>query len=110
MSKRLLNVAMMGVMALAGCESVIQSSEPAKATSVSTAAPKLEYHEVSSKSRTYVVGSTAMAQKVAGGSHPQLIITKSGYGVNGETVVFEADKDGNLEKSLMAEYASRHGK
>jgi hypothetical protein len=37
-------------------------------------------------------------------------VTKIGYGVNGETVVFEANADGSLEKRLMAEYGVRHTK
>ncbi len=99
-------------LAAVGCESN-KSTAPAPAKSPSAAVTPVasaEYYEVSYKGRTYVLGSKASAEKAEKGSHPQLTVTKIGYGVNGETVVFEADKDGNLEKRLMAAYDAKHKK
>ena len=111
-------VAVLGLVAVAGCDNNDKPQTPAPTTNkVATgtaipaaAAASPEYYEVSSKGRTYVVGSKAMADKAEKGTYPQLTVTKIGYGVSGETVVFEVGKEPALERRLMAEYDTRHKK
>jgi ABC-type Fe3+-hydroxamate transport system substrate-binding protein len=99
----------------AGCQSPAgpAPSEPAApaaaaAKSVPSPSPFSKYHEIVHDGRIYVLGSKSSAEALAAGQKPVLHVSRIGYGPNRETVIFEANKDGNLEKWLMAEYLERH--
>src|SRR5688572_553426 len=112
--KRLI-IALTAAILAVGCSSDEKPAAETKPKTASTesktttAAP-LEYAEVSAKGRIYVLGSKAPADKAKAGSLPTLATTKVGYGPNGQTVVFEADAKGDIDKKLMAEYDKRHPK
>jgi hypothetical protein len=73
------------------------------------AAPS-KYDEIKVGNVIYVVGSAASADKVRAGQKLGQFVSAFGYGPNGEKVIFETDKEGKLEKTLMAEFATRHPK
>lgn len=74
-------------------------------------AAKADYYEVAHGGRIYVVGSEKAKADAEKGKAPAMTKAMMKYGPNGETVVFEAGKDGPaLESKLMAEYNARHGK
>jgi hypothetical protein len=69
---------------------------------------KPTYTEFQNGNRIYVVGSEKSREKVISGGKLGQHVIAFGAGPNGETVVFEQDKN-RMEDILMAEYASRHG-
>lgn len=85
------------------------ASQPAVAATAApaTAPGGIVYSELPIKGRIYVFGSTESAQKAGAGVLPEVTVTKIGYGPNGETVVFEADK-AHIENQLQADFDQRH--
>jgi hypothetical protein len=73
------------------------------------AAAPVQYQEVPSGNAIYVVASKASADKVRAGQKITTV-TAIGFGPQGEKVYFETDKDGKLDRVLMAEYQRRHGR
>lgn len=80
-----------------------------KAAKEAAAVAKASYNEVEHGGRIYVTASQESAANAAKGRHPQLAVTKIGFGPKGETVVFEASEGGGVEKKLMAEFKKKHG-
>lgn len=102
---------------MVGCESNANKPAPTASNapvapaqaSAQPQAPALHYVEQNVKGRIIVVGTKASAEKLATGGHPATSITRINYGPKGETVIFEADKDG-VEHRLIAEFDKRHGR
>src|SRR5688500_7768297 len=69
--------------------------------------PKPVYTEIEHDGKIYVVGSPKTADTIKSGGKLGQKVTAFGYGPNGETVYFEANKDG-IEDLLMREYAQKH--
>lgn len=62
------------------------------------------------RGNTILVASTAEGvERIRAGEEPAAKVAGIGFGPRGEKVVFEASKDGALEKALMAEFDRRHG-
>ncbi len=99
---------------LAACQTPTGTSPPAPAPAPAAAkavappSPFSKYIEVPVDGRIWVVGSQSSAEALAAGQKPPLHLSRIGYGPNRETVLFEANKDGNLEQWLLAEYEKRH--
>src|SRR5688572_31016947 len=58
--------------------------------------------------RVRTIAHQASADKARAGQLPVIAMTKVGHGPNGETVVFETDAKGDLDKKLMTEYERKH--
>ena len=74
--------------------------------------PTGEMYEVKSEKngRIYVLGSSpSYVNFVKAKREPGTTLTKVGFGPAGETVVFEADKEG-LENRLVAQYSAKYKK
>jgi hypothetical protein len=82
--------------------------EKPKTVSLVPPSPVNVYSEVPHEGRIYVLGSQSSAEALAAGRTPALAVTCLGLGPKGETVVFEANKEGNLEKWLRAVWESKH--
>ena len=68
---------------------------------------KPTYIEIEKDGKIYVVGSQKTADMINAGGKLSPKVAAFGYGPNGETVYFEANKDG-IEDFLMMEYAKKH--
>jgi hypothetical protein len=103
-----LTSALVAACATSGGSSAPAAPEKPKAVSLAPPSPVNVYSEVPHDGRIYVLGSQSSAEALAAGQKPPLAITCLGFGPNGETVIFEANKDGNLEKWLRAVWDSEH--
>ena len=68
---------------------------------------KPTYIEIPKDGKIYVVGSQKTADLINSGGKLSQKVAAFGYGPNGETVYFEANKDG-IEDLLMKEYEQKH--
>jgi hypothetical protein len=85
-----------------------EPAAPKASKPVNPPSPFSVYTEAEHEGRLYVLGTRAAAEALREGRTPVLAITKVGGGPGGKTLVFEANKEGNLEKWLQSEYALRH--
>jgi hypothetical protein len=102
--KRFASMVVAGVLGLmlVGCAS----------TGSTASVPQGEMYEVKSEKngRIYVLGSSpSYVNFVKAKREPGTTLTKVGFGPNGETVVFEADKEG-MENRLVAQYSAKYKK
>lgn len=67
------------------------------------------YTEIRRDKKIYVASTYDGVKRVRGGKEPVTKVAAIGFGPQGEKVVFEASKDGMLEKALMDEFQRRHG-
>lgn len=67
------------------------------------------YTEIRRDKKIYVASTYDGVKRVRSGKEPVAKIAAIGFGPRGEKVIFEASKDGMLEKALMNEFQRRHG-
>jgi hypothetical protein len=67
------------------------------------------YKEVRRGDTIYVASTYDGVKRVKSGREPVTKVAAIGFGPKGEKVIFEASKDGMLEKALMDEFERRHG-
>lgn len=103
MMRTILAVGLLGAALSVGC-----ANDKMPSDSVATASTMTAYHEVQgADGRLYVVSDPALIDDARKGKLGGEVVTKIGYGPNGQTVKFQASKDG-IEKRLMAEFDRRH--
>lgn len=70
---------------------------------------QVDYTTKTGSKRIFVFASPKTAEAFTKEQkEPQLLLTKIGFGPNGETVVFEADKEGG-EANRVKEFVARNG-
>ena len=68
------------------------------------------YTEVRRGKEIFVASTPDSIKRVKSGKEPATKIAAIGFGPQGEKVIFEASKDGTMEKALMEEFDRRHGR
>ena len=98
--------------AAAGCSNGVAWNDPFhKATTEEVAqnSARRGYTEIRRDKKIYVASTYDGVKRIQSGKEPALKVAAIGFGPSGEKVIFEASKDGALEKGLMKEFERRHG-
>lgn len=98
--------------AVAGCANGVAWNNPvqkASAEEMSRRSALRGYKEVRRGKEIYVASTYDGVKRVKSGKEPVIKVAAIGFGPRGEKVIFEASKDGYLEKALMGEFERRHG-
>ena len=98
--------------AVAGCSNGVAWNSPVrKYTAEETIGmgARRGYTEVRQGNKIYVASTFAGVKRIKEGKEPVTKVAAIGFGPRGEKVVFEASKDGLVEKALMDEFQRRHG-
>ena len=97
---------------VAGCSNGVAWNSPfqkASAEEMSRRSAARGYTEVRQGKTIFVASTYQGVKRVKSGKEPVIKVAAIGFGPKGEKVVFEASKDGMLEKALMDEFERRHG-
>lgn len=100
------------IVGVAGCSNGVAWNSPfqkASAEDVSRRSAMRGYKEVRHGDTILVAATHDGVQRVTKGQEPVIKVAAIGFGPKGEKVIFEASKDGMLEKALMGEFERRHG-
>jgi hypothetical protein len=96
---------------LAGCSNGVAWTNPmqkASAEDMTRRSALRGYKEVRNGKAILVAATHDGVERVSKGQEPVIKVAAIGFGPRGEKVVFEASKDGMLEKVLMDEFERRH--
>ena len=100
------------VLGVAGCSNGVAWNSPFKkatAEDMARNSARRGYKEVRKGDTIFVASTYDGVNRVKKGQEPVIKVAAIGFGPKGEKVVFEASKDGMLEKALMDEFERRHG-
>ena len=98
--------------AAAGCSNGVGWNHPLRKVTAEDMARRSAlrgYKEVRRGNEIFVAATHDAVQRLRQGKEPVTKVAAIGFGPRGEKVVFEASKDGTLEKALMDEFERRHG-
>ena len=98
--------------AAVGCSNGVAWNPPfqkATAEDIARRSALRGYREVRRGNEILVAATHDGIQRVREGKEPVTKVAAIGFGPRGEKVIFEASKDGMLEKALMDEFERRHG-
>ena len=99
------------VAGVAGCSNGVAWNHPlqkASAEDMSRRSALRGYTEVRQGNAILVASTYTGVKRIKSGKEPVIKVAAIGFGPKGEKVVFEASKDGMLEKALMDEFERRH--
>ena len=105
-------VVLMAAVGAAGCANGVGWNDPFhKMTKEEMAARSATrgYKEIKRGNQIYVASTYDGVERIQSGKEPVIKVAAIGFGPSGEKVIFEASKDGTLEKALMEEFERRHG-
>jgi len=97
---------------VAGCSNGVAWNHPfhkVSAEEMSKRSALRGYTEVRRGEAILVASTYSGVKRVKTGKEPVTKVAAIGFGPKGEKVIFEASKDGLLEKALMDEFERRHG-
>jgi hypothetical protein len=100
------------VLGVAGCANGVAWNSPFQKATAEDMARKSAmrgYKEVRHGDKIMVAATHDGVSRVRKGQEPAIKVAAIGFGPRGEKVIFEASKDGMLEKALMDEFERRHG-
>ena len=98
--------------AVAGCSNGVAWNSPfrkATAADMTRRSALRGYREVRRGDTILVAATYDGLNRLSEGQEPVTKVAAIGFGPRGEKVIFEASKDGTLEKALMDEFERRHG-
>ena len=98
--------------AAAGCSNGVAWNHPlhkVSAEEITRRSAMRGYQEVRRDNTILVASTYDGVKRVKRGGEPAIKVAAIGFGPKGEKVIFEASKDGMLEKALMSEFGRRHG-
>ena len=100
------------VIGAGGCSNGVAWNNPlhkASAEEMTRRSALRGYREARHGNAILVAATHEGVKRVKNGKEPVIKIAAIGFGPKGEKVIFEASKDGALEKALMDEFERRHG-